>query len=261
MRRAVAAVGVLLSLVVAASCGSGDVSDDAGGSGGSRSEPTTLTVYAASSLTSTFEELGRRFEETHDGVTVEFSFAGSSDLVAQIQQGAPADVFASADPANMDKLVGDDLAAADPVDFASNTLEIAVPSGNPAGVESLTDLSGDLNLVVCAPEVPCGAATQKAADAAGVALRPVSEEQSVTDVLNKVITGEADAGFVYVTDVTAAGDAVEGIPFPEADEAVNVYPIAPVAGSANAQLAQEFVDLVLSDQGEAVLEAAGFAKP
>ena len=258
MRRAVAASAAVLSLLAMTACG-GDGSAEAGAA--SPGEPTTLIVYAASSLTSSFEELGRRFEETHDDTTVQFSFAGSSDLVAQIQQGAPADVFASADEANMDKLVADDLAGADPVAFASNTLEIAVPPGNPSGVSSLQDLAGDLNLVVCAPEVPCGAAAQEAADAAGVTLDPVSEEQSVTDVLNKVTTGEADAGLVYVTDVAAAGDAVEGITFPEAAEAVNVYPIAPVADSANADLAQAFVDLVLSDEGQTVLGDAGFAKP
>ena len=156
-----------------------------------------------------------------------FNFAGSSDLVAQIQQGAPGDVFASADEANMEKLTADDLQGSDPQAFASNTLEIAVPPGNPADMQSFQDLAEPgLKLVICAPEVPCGAATQKVAEAAGVTLKPVSEEQSVTDVLAKVTSGEADAGLVYVTDVMAAGDEVEGIEFPESVAAVNVYPIA-----------------------------------
>jgi molybdate transport system substrate-binding protein len=245
---------VLVLLAAAGGCGG----DSSGGGG-----DTTLTVYAAASLTSTFEQIGTEFEKEHDGVKVEFSFAGSSDLVAQIQQGAPADVFASADTANMDKLASpDDLIGDGPEDFASNTLEIAVPPDNPAGITSLQDLTKDgVNLVVCAPEVPCGSATQKVADAAGLTFEPVSEEQSVTDVLNKVTTGEADAGLVYVTDVKAAGDAVKGITFPESADAVNTYPIATVADSDNADLATEFMDLVLGEVGQAVLADAGFGQP
>ncbi|MFI2363374.1 molybdate ABC transporter substrate-binding protein [Promicromonospora sp. NPDC019610] len=259
MRRTLSITTAVLVLAAAmAGCGSGgsggtDVAD------GAAPEETTLTVYAAASLTATFEQIGEQFEQAHEGVRVELSFAGSSDLVAQIQEGAPADVFASADEANMEKLTADGLEGAEPVAFASNTLEIAVPPGNPAGVAGLDDLAGDLNLVICAPEVPCGAATQRVADSAGVELAPVSEEQSVTDVLAKVTTGEADAGLVYVTDVIGAGDDVEGIELPEADAAVNVYPIAPVADSAHADLAQEFVDLVLAEGGQAVLRDAGFA--
>jgi molybdate transport system substrate-binding protein len=237
-------------------CGSGDTGD------GSEADDTTLTVYAAASLTATFTELGQRFEQEHDGVTVTFSFAGSSDLVAQIQQGAPADVFASADTANMDKAVADDLLEAEPVTFASNTLRIAVPPGNPAGVRTLADLAAPgLNVVVCAPEVPCGAAATRVEEAAGVDIQPVSEESSVTDVLNKVTSGEADAGLVYVTDVVAAGDAVEGIDFPEASQAVNTYPIAVIADRPNTELAQEFVDLVTGEVGRSVLAEAGFAPP
>ncbi|MEV0893302.1 molybdate ABC transporter substrate-binding protein [Promicromonospora sp. NPDC050262] len=261
MRRTLSITTAALLLAAAvAGCGSGG-SGDTGATDGAAAaaEETTLTVYAAASLTATFEQIGDEFEQAHAGVQVEFSFAGSSDLVAQIQEGAPADVFASADEANMEKLTADGLEGAEPVAFASNTLEIAVPPGNPAGVADLDDLAGDLNLVVCAPEVPCGAATQKVTESAGVELAPVSEEQSVTDVLAKVTTGEADAGLVYVTDVIGAGDEVEGIEFPEAAAAVNVYPIAPVADSANADLAQEFVDLVLAEGGQTVLRDAGFA--
>jgi molybdate transport system substrate-binding protein len=254
------ALGAVLSLVLAAAlaaCGSED--GGSGGSGGS-GDDTTLNVYAASSLTAAFDELGRKFEASHDGVEVALSYGGSSDLVAQIQQGAPADVFASADEANMQKLTDDDLTGSDPVPFATNTLEIAVPPGNPAGITSFQDLAkSGVKLVVCAPEVPCGAATQKAADAAGVTLEPVSEEQSVTDVLGKVTSGEADAGVVYVTDVKAAGDRAEGIDFPESGSAVNVYPIATVKGSDRADLAQEFVDLVTGAEGQQVLKSFAFA--
>ena len=222
---------LLLSVVLVSACG--DDSDDSGGSG-----DKTLTVYAAASLTKTFTDIGKEFESQHDGVKVEFSFGGSSDLVAQIQQGAPADVFASADEANMEKLTGDDLQADDQVDFASNTLEIATPPGNPAGITSFADLGKDgVNVVVCAPEVPCGAAAVKAA------------------------SGEADAGLVYVTDVKGAGDSVEGVTFPESSTIVNTYPIVALKDSKNSDLARDFVDLVTSDTGRSILEEAGFAKP
>jgi molybdate transport system substrate-binding protein len=247
---------LLLSVGMASSC-SDDSDSGSGGDG-----DTTLTVYAAASLTKTFTEIGKEFEEQHQAVKVEFSFGGSSDLVSQIQQGAPADVFASADEANMEKLTGDDLQADDPVDFASNTLEIATPPGNPAGIASFADLAKDgVNIVVCAPEVPCGAAAAKAEAATGVTLHPVSEEQSVTDVLAKVSSGEADAGLVYVTDVKGAGDAVEGVTFPESGDIVNTYPIVALKDSKNSGLAQDFVDLVTGDTGQSILEEAGFAKP
>ncbi len=245
------------ALVTATACGSDD--GDAGPSG---AEVTTLTVFAAASLKGAFTELGSSFEDDHDGVEVRLSFAGSSDLVAQIQQGAGADVFASADTANMDKLVADDLVDGDPVDFATNTLQIATSPDNPAGVESLQDLAGkDVQVVVCAPEVPCGAAAAQVEQNAGVDIEPVSEEQSVTDVLGKVTAGEADAGLVYVTDVSAAGDQVHGVPFPESKDVVNVYPIATLARSEQTDLAQEFVDLVTGDEGRKVLGDAGFGLP
>lgn len=249
MRRVLPAAAV--ALLLTAGCASGGTGTAAG--------DTTLTVFAAASLTATFEEIGAEFERTHEGVDVAFSFAGSSDLVAQVQEGAPADLVASADEATMERLTADGLAGADPVAFASNTLRIAVPAGNPADVSGLADLAGDLDVVVCAPEVPCGAATQRVARRAGVELSPVSEERSVTDVLAKVTTGEADAGLVYVTDVAAAGGAVEGVAFPEAAAAVNVYPIAAVAGSPHADLARAFVDLVLAETGQRILRDAGFA--
>ncbi|WGX95611.1 molybdate ABC transporter substrate-binding protein [Nocardioides sp. L-11A] len=259
-RRALSATSaaILLALPLAA-CG--DDSDSGAADGGGDGGTQTLTVFAAASLTKTFEELEKEFEDAHDGVDVKLSFGGSSDLVAQITEGAEADVFASADTANMDKLVAADLAAGDPSEFATNTLMIAVPPGNPAGITSLADLAEkDVNLVLCQPEVPCGSASLKVAEAAGLTLAPVSEEQSVTDVLAKVASGEADAGLVYVTDVSGAGDQVEGIEFPEADEVVNHYPIVAVEDSAHADLAQEWVDLVLGD-GQAILREAGFGAP
>ena len=257
MKRLVGTMAAALLVAATAACGGGG-DDDASSGGGD----TTLTVFAAASLTDSFEEIADDFEEANDGVEVELNFAGSSDLVAQIQSGAPADVFASADEANMDKLTADDLNGSDPLLFATNTLEIATPPDNPAGVRTLQDLAKPgLNLVVCAPEVPCGAATQTVAQEAGLTLEPVSEEQSVTDVLAKVTSGEADAGLVYVTDVIAAGDDVEGIEFPESESVVNYYPIATVQDSQSADLAQDFVDFVVGDEGQRVLGDAGFGAP
>jgi molybdate transport system substrate-binding protein len=245
---------LLCATLALAGCGS------SGGPDGDAAD-ATVTVFAASSLKGAFTELGKQFEADHDGVEVVFSFAGSSDLVAQIEGGADADVVASADEANMDKLSADDLVG-EPLLFASNTLEIAVPPGNPGRVENLDDLTDDsLKLVVCAPEVPCGAAATELAEKSGLTFKPVSEEQSVTDVLNKVISGEADAGLVYVTDVKAAGEEVEGVGVSEAEDVVNYYPVATVADSDEAELAQDFMDLVTGDEGARVLADAGFGKP
>ncbi|CAN5285213.1 molybdate ABC transporter substrate-binding protein [soil metagenome] len=230
-----------LGLATVAACGTNDTG-------------TTLHVFAAASLTTTFTDLGERFEASHDGVTVDFNFAGSSDLVAQIDQGAPADVLATADEASMAR-----LPELIPGIFATNTMQIVVPPGNPAGVTSLADLaSEDMDVVVCAPQVPCGAAAAAVADNAGLSLHTVSEEQSVTDVLGKVSAGEADAGLVYLTDVAAAGDSVQGVRLPGSVNVVNSYPIAPVTDS---DLAAEFVALVLSAEGHRVLQAAGFGRP
>ena len=223
----------------------------------------SITVFAAASLKGTFTELADEFEAANPGTTIELNFAGSSDLVTQITEGAPADVFASADEKNMAKLTDAGLIdAAAPVDFATNVLEIAVPPTNPAGIASFADLAKpEVKTVICAAQVPCGAATVTVEQATGVTLTPVSEESSVTDVLGKVTSGEADAGLVYVTDVIAAGDAVEGIEFPESGEAVNTYPIAPVTASTSAELAQAFVDFVTGSVGQGVLADAGFGKP
>lgn len=221
-----------------------------------------LTVFAAASLKSTFTDLGARFEKDNPGTTVTFNFAGSSDLVAQLTQGAPADVFASADSANMTKAVDGGLVSGDPVAFAANTLTIVTPPGNPSRVATFADLARPgVQVVTCAPQVPCGAATDKVEKATGVSLNPVSEESSVTDVLGKITSGQADAGLVYVTDAKSAGDKVTSIAFPEAAQAVNVYPIAVLNQARSRSAAQRFVDLVTGPQGRDVLTAAGFAEP
>jgi len=221
-----------------------------------------IMVFAAASLKQTFTDIGEQFKTENPGASVEFSFAGSSDLVTQLTQGAQADVFASADTKNMDKAAQAGLLAGDPVNFASNTLTIAVAPGNPKKIASFKDLTQQgLNVVVCAPQVPCGSATQKVEQATGVKLNPVSEESSVTDVLNKVETGQADAGLVYVTDAKGAGDKVAAVEFPEAAGAVNTYPIAVLKESKTPELARRFVDLVTGEAGQKVLNAEGFAKP
>lgn len=242
---------LVLLLATLAACSAGDSADR-----------TTITVFAAASLKGTFTEIGKQFEAEHESVTVRFNFAGSSDLVAQIQQGAPADVFAAADTANMAKATADDLVEGTPVEFATNSLEIATPPGNPASIDSLDDLAEPgAKVVVCAAEVPCGAAAVGVEKAAAIDITPVSEEQSVTDVLGKVISGEADAGLVYVTDVKAAGDQVHGVTFPESGEVVNTYPIAALPNSKNAADAKAFVDYVIGPEGQAVLAEAGFGRP
>jgi molybdate transport system substrate-binding protein len=191
-------VAGVLSVALVSGCGSSDDSSSAASG--------TVMVFAAASLKKTFTEIGERFKTENPGTSVEFNFAGSSDLVTQLTQGASADVFASADTKNMDKAAQEGLLAGDAVNFASNTLVIATAPGNPKKITSFADpAKPDLSVVTCAPQVPCGSATQKVEQATSVTLNPVSEESSVSDVLNKVTTGQADAGLVYVTDAKGAG--------------------------------------------------------
>lgn len=249
--------------MIAAVVGCGVVVVTTTGCGGGGEAPgeaqQTITVYAAASLTDSFTDLAREFEAEHAGATVELNFAGSSTLVTQLQDGAPADVFASADRANMDKAVDAGLVEAEPSIFATNTLTIAVPPGNPAGVASFQDLGREgMSVVICESRVPCGAATEKIQDATGVTLTPVSEESAVTDVMGKVTSGQADAGVVYKTDVTAAGHAVEEIPIAQAGQAVNEYPIAELASARNTELTLQFLDLVRGPRGQERLAQEGF---
>lgn len=254
MRPGIRAAAVLVAGALAAGltgCGA-----PAGGAG------TTLTVFAAASLRAPFTALAEEFEAAHPGTTVALSFAGSSDLATQIGQGAPADVFASADAQNMAKLSDASLVDGTPRDFATNVLTIAVPPANPASITSFADLARPgAKVVICASQVPCGAATKTLEQETGVALKPVSEESSVTDVLGKVVSAEADAGLVYVTDAIAAGDKVKAIPFPESAQAVNTYPIAAVRTSRNKDLAAAFIAEVTGPEGKKVLRGAGFGTP
>lgn len=246
--------------LVLAGCGSNDAPAAAGASGPAISGD--ITVFAAASLTESFTRIGKDFEAAHPGVRVKFNFAGSSALAQQINQGAPADVFASAAPANMKQVTDAGAITASPVTFVRNTLQIAVPAGNPGKVTGLADFAkAELKIALCAEQVPCGAAAKKVFDAAGIKAAPDTLEQDVKATLTKVSLGEVDAALVYKTDVKAAGGKVEGISFPEAGKAVNDYPIAVCAKAPNAAGARAFVDYVLSDKGKAVLTQAGFDGP
>ncbi|QXJ25504.1 molybdate ABC transporter substrate-binding protein [Actinomadura graeca] len=254
-RTPAAAATAALLLVIVTGCG------DTGGSSAS-SGGGTLTVFAAASLTETFTSLGKDFEAAHPGVKVRFNFGGSSSLARQITQGAPADVFAAASPATMKTVTDAGDAAGPPQVFTRNRLVIAVPAKDPGKVGAITDLSRPgLKIVLCAEQVPCGAAAKKALGAAGVTVKPASQEQDVRAVLTKVRLGEADAGLVYRTDAKAAGTQVKGIEFPESAKAINDYPIARVAKAPRPALAKEFIALVLGAQGRDALARAGFEAP
>ncbi|MEV6717439.1 molybdate ABC transporter substrate-binding protein [Lentzea sp. NPDC051208] len=243
--------------LVLAGCGSGGQAATASGA-----VTGDVTVFAASSLTETFTRLGEDFEAAHPGTRVRFNFGGSSALAQQLNQGAPADVFASAAPANM-KQVTDTKAITDaPRTFARNRLAIAVPKGNPGRIAGLADFADTgRKIALCAEQVPCGAASKKVFELAKVTPAPDTLEQDVKAVLTKVSLDEVDGALVYRTDVKAAGDRVESVEFTESAQAVNDYPIAPLARARNAVAAKAFVDFVLSDEGRAVLSEAGFDSP
>jgi molybdate transport system substrate-binding protein len=222
----------------------------------------TLTVFAAASLTDVFDQLGDELTATNPGLDVRFGFAGSSALAQQIVQGAPADVFASADEPQMAVVAEEGLVEGQPAVFTANVLQIAVPAGNPAGVTGLGDFTrDDLALALCAAEVPCGSAAEDVFAAAGLTPRPDTLEEDVRAALTKVELGEVDAALVYASDVAAAGNAVEGIEFPEAEDAVNRYPVAVLTGAPNPEAAAAFVELLRSDEGLRALTDAGFRAP
>ncbi len=250
-------IAVVATLVLAAGC----TTPGPGGTAPAASTTQTITVFAAASLKGAFGKIGDAFAIDHPGAKVTFSFNGSSTLVDQLKGGAPADVFASADDANMKKATDAGLIAGAPTRFATNVLTLVVAPGNP---KHITGLDGSLTgqkLVVCAVGVPCGTATQTLEKNLGVTLTPVSREQSVTDVLGKVTSGEADAGVVYTTDASSAGDKVATVPIKGSDKVVNNYPIAVTANSQDAATARTFVDYVSGPKGQAVLADFGFGKP
>ncbi len=260
MRKLATLVSAGAAALLLAACGSGT---PAGGSGGAPAsaapQARDLTVFAAASLTEAFGELKTQFETDNPGVTVRYNFGGSSDLAQQIVNGAPADVFASASDATMKTVTDAGSTAAAPTVFATNVLQIATAPGNPKGIAAFADLAKpDLKVVVCAPQVPCGATAEKIEKATGVTLSPVSEEPDVKSALGKVTSGDADAGLVFVTDVNSAGQAVQGVEFPEAQKAVTNYPIAVLKSAPQADLAAKFQELVTGDAGKKALQAVGF---
>lgn len=234
----------------------------AGACSDSDSAAGSITVFAAASLTEAFEETGDEFEAEHPGVSVSFNFAGSSSLREQILAGAPADIFASADEPTMTGLATADALSEDPTPFASNRLEIAVPPGNPGEVTGLADLTDPELLVgLCAEEVPCGRLARQLLDDVGIDASVDTNEPSVRGLLTKVEAGELDAGLVYRTDVLAAGNAVEGVPLPANATARSTYPVAPLTDATDSEVAQAFIDFLLSDAGQAILSSHGFDSP
>lgn len=239
-------VGIVgLGLIALAGCGGADPDVD------------TLRVFAASSLTAPFTELEAAFEAANPGVDVVLSFAASSELARQIVEGAPADVFASADTENMNEVA--DAIVDEVTTFATNRLQIITERGNPLGITSLADLADPTVLfVTCAPEVPIGAYTADALAKAGVTVSPVSFEENVKGIVTKVTTGEADAGIVYATDVMAAGESASGVDIADDFNVVASYPIARVSSN---DTARRFVEFVTSTTGRAILEDFGFGVP
>ncbi|MCE9621509.1 MAG: molybdate ABC transporter substrate-binding protein [Actinomycetia bacterium] len=218
-----------------------------------------VVVFAASSLTEAFTAIGEAFTEEYPDAHVTFNFAGSGDLVTQITQGAPADVFASADDSNMTKLIDAGENNGDPIVIAKNTFQIIVEPGNPKGIADLADLADpDLIVVLCADTVPCGKGASTILANAGVTVTAKSFEDKVKGVVTKVTAGEADAGIVFVTDVIAAGDAAEGVEIPSGLNVISNYPMVVTKGAPNAAAAQAFVDFVARAQGQAILALFGF---
>jgi molybdate transport system substrate-binding protein len=250
----VAVPALVLGLAVTG-CGSDD-------SDGPSVSSTDVTVFAASSLTAAFTEIGEAFTAQNPDVDVTFNFAASSELVTQIGQGAPADIFASADLDNMTRLTDVGDAGSEPVVFTTNLAEIIVAPGNPEGITGVADLADDdLVVVQCAPEVPCGAYAARIFENAGVTVTPKSLEENVKAVVTKVTLGEADAGIVYATDVIAAGDDAEGVEVPADVNVVAEYPIALTAEAPNAEGGEAFIEFVTGEVGQEILESYGFVAP
>jgi molybdate transport system substrate-binding protein len=252
-----------LALLTAA-CGSDSNSSSASSASSSAAAaPMTgkLDVFAAASLTGAFNDAKPKLVAANPGLNLTYNFAGSNALVSQIQQGAPADVFASADLKNMQTLVTAGLVET-PVTFAKNKLQIAVVAGNPKGITSLADLAKpDVSVVLCGPGVPAGDYTRQVLAAKNITVTPKSLETDVKSALAKVTSGEADATVVYVTDVTAGGSKVEGVTIPDADQPDISYPIAVVKATKNQSAAQAFVDSAVSGVVQQSVEAAGFSAP
>jgi molybdate transport system substrate-binding protein len=264
-RRAGLVAGVGAVALVLAACSSSSSTSSSGGSSSSGSPAKlsgTLVVFAATSLTDAFDKIGAEFHQANPGVTVKFNYNGSSSLATSINQGAPADVFASAAPANMKTVTDAGNAADTPKTFASNQGEIMVEKGNPDHITSVSQLANPaVKVVVCAPEVPCGAVATAIFKNADVTVKPVSQETNVGGVVTKVTLGEADAGIVYVTDVKANESKATGVPIPANENDTTEYPIAEIKSAPNASAATAFISFVLGTQGQQVLASFGFMPP
>nr|WP_315503129.1 molybdate ABC transporter substrate-binding protein [Actinomyces oris] len=267
-RRATIAAVSLLSAVSLAACGGSASNSSTGAATGTASASASagaekatgkVTVLAAASLQGAFEEIEKTVEKDNPGLDVTFDFQGSQDLVASLAGGDSADVLATANNSTM-KTAADQKLVGSQTEFATNVLTLIVPKGNPKKITGLDSSLDGANLVICAPEVPCGEATKKLAQAQGITLNPVSEEQKVTDVRGKVESGEADAGIVYTTDAAAAKDKTDKIDIPDGG-VVNHYPIAQTAKPENPAGAQVFIDAVTSKTGQDILAKYGFGKP
>ena len=258
----VAGLGALVSVLLAA-CGGGGQDTDVPATGASDGSVTgVVTVLAAASLTESFEALGDRLEADHPGLDVVFSFGPSSGLAEQVISGAPADVLATADARTMDQAVQADVVVGEPQVFARNSLVLIVPTGNPGGVTGLADLARDeLRIAICEPQVPCGAAAEKLLAAGDVVARPDTYATDVKEALALVTLDEADAALVYRTDAVAAGNAVETVDVPEADEVVNDYPVVELADAPNADGARLVIEAITGEAGRATLGEAGFLLP
>lgn len=235
----------------------------AGACGGSAAPaqpaPVTISVFAAASLTDSFKAIGDGYHQQHSNVTLQFNFAGTPTLVTQIEQGAQADVFASADTTNMDRLRGDGFTSGTPQVFAHNKLEVAVAPGNPKHITSLADLGqAGLVYISAGPTVPAGKYAAQALQKAGVSVTPKSLETDVKSVISKIELGEADAGIVYTTDVKAASGKVDGVAIPDAYNVVATYPLVAVKDSKHADMANAFIAYVVSATGQSKLESFGF---
>ena len=229
------------------------------GAGSTEDQKTQLSVFAASSLHIVFPKIADDFTAAHPDITVSYNFAGSSTLASQLLAGAPADVFASANVAQMQRVEQAELLATPPEVFITNTLRIVTQTGNPHNIESLEDLANkELTVVICAPQVPCGAASHRALENAGVTLRPDSEENKVTDVLAKVTSGQADAGLVYATDALSAGESVTTVDFANSDKVVNEYVVSPLESAEHPEEATTFADFLTSEAAQQILRDAGF---
>jgi molybdate transport system substrate-binding protein len=259
------AAALALASFVAAACPNDGPEDGSGDTAAAR-EGVDLTVSAASSLTEAFTEIGDAFENSNPGVSVTFNFGPSDGLATQINEGAPVDVFASASPTWVDAVQDDGPGVTGRADFARNELAILVPSDNPAGIEAMDDLSeDDLRLVIAAEGVPAGDYAREILANAGIAgaalANVVSNEEDVKAVITKVLSGDADAGIGYVTDVTpGVADQITLVPIPDEVNVIATYPIAVVSGSEEADLAQRFVDYVLGE-GQRTLAEYGFLHP